>query len=311
MTRNISADVIKSLETNINLDRIDWKTWPDQKADTTDMKRVIGYISGFMIYFFIFMFGAQVMQGVFEEKSSRIVEVIISSVRPFQLMMGKVVGVGLIGLTQFLVWIVLTIGITTVVQQIITPREQAVASFQSVPSDIMASAEAGPDNVRTSAVPSGGASVAINGIINQFHEVNLFFIIVAFIFYFLGGYLLYGALFAAIGAAVDSQSDTQQFMLPITIPLILGLMVAINSFTNPSNNLAVIFSIIPLTSPIVMMSRIPFGVPPLQLLASAGTLILTFLGSIWLAGKIYRTGILMYGKKVTYGELWKWIKYKN
>ena len=151
----------------------------------------------------------------------------------------------------------------------------------------------------------------LSGIIKQLGQINIFLVIGAFIFYFLGGYILYGSLFAAIGAAVDNETDTQQFMFPITIPLILGLFVMINSFINPSGKLAVWFSIIPLTSPIVMMARIPFEVPVGQLLASGALLIITFLGTTWLAAKIYRTGILMYGKKVTYGELWKWIWYKG
>jgi ABC-2 type transport system permease protein len=145
----------------------------------------------------------------------------------------------------------------------------------------------------------------------QLGQVNWILIILAFIFYFLGGFLLYGSLFAAVGAASDNETDTQQFMLPITIPLILGLLVMANSFLNPSGKIAVIFSLIPLTSPIVMMARIPFGVPVTQLLLSAAILILTFLGSVWLAAKIYRTGILMYGKKVSYKELWKWIRYRS
>ncbi|MBN2812902.1 MAG: ABC transporter permease, partial [Bacteroidales bacterium] len=139
--------------------------------------------------------------------------------------------------------------------------------------------------------------------------VNIPLIIGAFIFFFLGGYVLYGSLFAAIGAAVDNETDTQQFMFPITIPLIIGIIVMVNAFLNPSGKLAVIFSLIPLTSPIVMMARIPFDVPAGQLLLSAVLLIVTFLGTTWLAAKIYRTGILMYGKKITYGELWKWLKY--
>ena len=146
-------------------------------------------------------------------------------------------------------------------------------------------------------------------LIDGLAKSNIILVIVAFLFYFLGGYLLYGSLFAAIGAAVDSETDTQQFMLPITIPLILALFVMINSFLNPSGKLAVWFSIIPLTSPIVMMARIPFGVPPGQLLLSMALLIATFMVTIWLAAKIYRTGILMYGKKVSYAELWKWIRY--
>ncbi len=151
----------------------------------------------------------------------------------------------------------------------------------------------------------------LGGALKQLGQVNWVLIILAFVFYFLGGFLLYGSLFAAVGAASDNETDTQQFMLPITIPLILGLLVMANSFLNPSGKIAVIFSLIPLTSPIVMMARIPFGVPVTQLLSSAAILILTFIGSTWLAAKIYRTGILMYGKKVSYKELWKWIRYKS
>jgi ABC-2 type transport system permease protein len=150
---------------------------------------------------------------------------------------------------------------------------------------------------------------AFDGFMKKMKEVNFFLVIGAFLFYFLGGYILYGSLFAAIGAAVDNETDTQQFMLPITVPLIIAIIVMINAFLNPSGRMAVIFSIIPLTSPIVMMARIPFEVPPMQLMLSAVLLIATFLGTTWLAAKIYRTGILMYGKKVNYAELWKWIKY--
>ncbi len=156
-----------------------------------------------------------------------------------------------------------------------------------------------------------GAGGFLGGALMQLGQVNWVLIIGAFVFYFLGGFLLYGSLFAAVGAAFDNETDTQQFMLPITIPLILGLLVMANSFLNPSGKIAVIFSLIPLTSPIVMMARIPFGVPAAQLLLSAAILILTFIGSVWLAAKIYRTGILMYGKKVSYRELWKWIRYKS
>ena len=150
-----------------------------------------------------------------------------------------------------------------------------------------------------------------DNIIGQLSEINFPLIIGSFIFYFLGGYLLYGSLFAAIGAASDNDTDTQQFMLPLTVPLIVGMFVMINSSMNPFSRLSVIFSIIPLTSPIVMMARIPFGVPFIEILTSVLLLVLTFLGTTWLAGKIYRTGILMYGKKVNYAELWKWIRYKT
>lgn len=306
IAKSVPVEVIRSLDTRVQLNRIDWKNWPSKKRDATSVQRGMGYVGGFMIYLFIFMFGAQVMRGVLEEKTNRIVEVIVSSVRPFQLMMGKIIGIGLIGLTQFLIWILLTLGITAVAQQVMIPK-QAAAIEQPVPGDIMQNAPGGVIAPEEGEGKEQAAQV-FSGFLDQLKEINLALVLGAFLFYFMGGYVLYGSLFAAIGAAVDNETDTQQFMLPITIPLIFGLFIMINSFLNPSGKLALWFSIIPLTSPIVMMARIPFGVPPLQLLASAVLLVLTFLGSTWMAGKIYRTGILMYGKKVTYRELWKWIR---
>jgi ABC-2 type transport system permease protein len=310
IVKNIPAETIQSLKTQVDLNRIDWKNWPDKRADATDVKRGMGYVGGFLIYLFIFMFGAQVMRGVLEEKTSRVVEVIISSVTPFQLMMGKIVGIALIGLTQFVAWLILTFGIASIAQQAFLPKPAMIRTEQAAPTDIMNSG-AGVAEVTKPPDDKAEAAMMLGGIMNQLGQVNLILVIGAFIFYFMGGYLLYGSLFAAIGAAVDNETDTQQFMLPITIPLILGLFVMINSFLNPSGKLAVWFSIIPLTSPIVMMARIPFGVPVAQLLASAAALIVTFMGTTWLAAKIYRTGILMYGKKVSYRELWKWISYKG
>lgn len=310
IVKNIPAEVIQSLETNISLNRINWENWPEMEEDTTDIQRGIGFVVGILIYFFIFFFGAQIMRGVMEEKTSRIVEVIVSSVKPFQLMMGKIVGIGLVGLTQFLIWVVLTFGIITVAQQFIMPDIASAATEQAAPLSIM-------EQEAIQAVPqqpdigSSEISNLANNIFSQLRQINVMYILIAFIFYFLGGYVLYGSLFAAIGAAVDHETDTQQFMLPLTIPLILGMFVMINASMNPSSQLAVIFSMIPLTSPIVMMARIPFDIPVIEVVASAAILILTFIGTTWLAGKIYRTGILMYGKKVTYGELWKWIRYKT
>jgi ABC-2 type transport system permease protein len=308
IVKQIPADLVESLETNVSLSRINWKNWPNKEEDITDVKRGLGYVAGFMIYIFIFMFGAQVMRGVLEEKTSRVIEVIISSVTPFELMMGKIIGIALIGLTQFVAWMILTIGITTFTQQVfLTPGSKAVTEM-AAPSDLMESMPQTP--VTESAGSNNNETVLmVSSILNQLGQINIPLVIGAFLFYFLGGYLLYGSLFAAIGAAVDNETDTQQFMLPITIPLIIGLFVMINSFLNPSGKLAVWFSLIPLTSPIVMMARIPFGVPPEQLLASVALLVMTFMGTVWLAARIYRTGILMYGKKASYGELWKWIRY--
>jgi ABC-2 type transport system permease protein len=311
IVKDIPAEVIQSLETKVTLSRINWKNWPSKQEDTTDIKRGLGYAGGFLIYIFIFMFGSQVMRGVLEEKTSRIVEVIVSSVSPFQLMMGKIIGIGLIGLTQFVAWLILTFGISTAAQQIFLPAHSKTVTQQTAPAYIMNNNTTPGEQVADTKGGKEEAAVMLNGVMKKLGQVNIPLVIGAFLFYFLGGYILYGSLFAAIGAAVDNETDTQQFMFPITIPLILGLFVMINSFLNPSGKLAVWFSIIPLTSPIVMMARIPFEVPASQLLASAAALILTFLGTTWLAAKIYRTGILMYGKKVSYGELWKWIRYKG
>jgi ABC-2 type transport system permease protein len=307
IVNKIPADAIQSFETKVNLKRIDWKNWQKGGEDATDVKRLLGYISGFLIYLFVFMFGAQVMRGVLEEKTSRIVEVIISSVKPFQLMLGKIVGIGLTGLTQFVAWIILTFAIAGIAQQVIMPDSVKTVTEQTAPGSVM---DAG--NKATQPDENPQSESVISDAFRQLKQVNFALVIGAFIFYFIGGYILYGSLFAAIGAASDNETDTQQFMFPLSIPLIIGLMVMINTFLNPSGKLAVWFSIIPLTSPIVMMARIPFGIPPVgQIMASVILLILTFLFTTWLAAKIYRTGILMYGKKISYREMWKWIRYKN
>lgn len=307
IVNNIKVDAIQSFETKVNLKRIDWKNWQKGGEDATDVQRGLGYAGGFLIYLFIFMFGSQVMRGVLEEKTSRIIEVIISSVTPFQLMMGKIIGIGLTGLTQFVAWLILTFGISAFAQQVLLPDKPVSKTEQVVPGNIMDAGAVESETVQTASGRDG-----LNNVFRQLGQVNYFLIIGGFLFYFLGGYILYGSLFAAIGAASDNETDTQQFMLPVTIPLIIGLLIMINTFLNPSGKLAVWFSIIPFTSPIVMMARIPFGLPPApQIISSVVLLILTFMACTWLAGKIYRTGILMYGKKVSYKELWKWIRYRN
>ncbi|MBT5273715.1 MAG: ABC transporter permease [Flavobacteriales bacterium] len=246
----------------------------------------IGFISGILIYMFIFMYGTMVMRGVIEEKTSRIVEVIISSVKPFQLMMGKILGVALVGLTQFVLWILLTIIISTV----------AELAFLDV-------------NVMATEMNSSDQSVILAQVAEFTGGINLLQIFLAFIFYFLAGYLMYSALFAAVGSAVDAEADTQQFVLPITIPLILSFVLITPIMENPDGTLAFWMSMIPFTSPVIMMVRLPFGVANWELALSIGILIASFIATTWLAGRIYRTGILMYGKKATYREIWKWLKY--
>ena len=277
-----------------------------KESKNTELSMVVGMLGGVLIYFFIFLYGAQVMRGVIEEKSSRIVEVIISSVKPFQLMMGKIIGIAMVGLTQFLLWIILTTTIVSAAKGFLgvdkstlptpVPMEQAMNGQSALQPNMQAQQPAAED---------------MDEIWKSIDKINFPLLIGAFIFYFIGGYLLYGALFAAVGAAVDNEADTQQFMLPITIPLILAFVMAQFVMNNPEGPMAFWLSIIPFTSPIIMMVRLPFGIPYpyTDLWISMALLVIGFIATTWFAGKIYRTGILMYGKKVNYKELWKWIRY--
>lgn len=294
----LSYDTYRSISTNVDLIDVDVNNM--QKASHKQEKAIVGFAFSVIIYFFIFLYGVQVMRGVIEEKTNRIVEVIISSVKPFELMLGKIIGIALVGLTQFGLWVALTFTLTTAAQSALMPdlgEQAALAQTQMT-------AEAAQD---------AGSSIQ-QDTMNEyfelfFHEINWGVMIGAFLFYFLGGYLLYSALFAAVGAAVDSEADTQQFMMPITIPLVFAFVVSEIALTNPESSSTLIFSMIPLTSPIVMMLRVAMGVPWLEVILSMVLLIGGFLFTTWLAAKIYRTGILMYGKKVNYRELWKWIRH--
>lgn len=316
---NIDQNILKSVKTDISIRTIQWTEEGMEKESSTELAMVVGYIGGFLIYFFIFMFGAQVMRGVIEEKTSRIIEIIVSSAKPFQLMMGKIIGIGLVGLTQFALWVILTFIIITGAKSVFAPEMGTPKANEVATQNIMKSQSDNSEGIQSEIFTSGTTDATneltdnteIKQMLNALKDVNIGLMVGAFIFFFLGGYLLYGSLFAAIGAAVDNETDTQQFMFPITIPLILAIIVMVNAIQNPMSPIAFWFSIIPLTSPVVMMVRLPFGVPEWQMALSMGLLVLTFIGTTWLAGKIYRTGILMYGKKVNYKELWKWIRYKT
>jgi ABC-2 type transport system permease protein len=267
----------------------------------------IGFGSGMLIYITMFIYGAMVMRGVMEEKTNRIAEVMVSSVKPFQLMSGKIIGIGAVGLTQFLMWIVLIIGLTTAAQAFI-------------PHDVM-------EQVKTlqqanGTMPGGGmmqagdAAQRIYKVQHTISTANWPLIIGCFIFYFLGGYLFYAALFAAVGSVVNEDpQDAQSLMLPITMPIIFSFIIMSNAVQDPSTKIAVWASIIPFSSPMVMMARIAYGVPGTvpywQLGLSMLTLIGGFLFTTWLSGKIYRTGILLYGKKVTWKVMWTWAFRKN
>jgi len=258
-----------------------------------------------LIYFFIFLYGVQVMRGVMEEKTSRIVEVILSSVKPFQLMMGKIVGIALVGLTQFLLWVILT-GTLYSIATVTILKDVDMKQIQQKEQTIKIGAD-----LNFSEMKHNADTGEIAKLWNDFKSVDIVAILLCFLFYFLVGYLMYSALFAAVGAAVDSEADTQQFMMPITIPLILSFVVAESVIQDPQSSMAFWFSIIPFTSPIVMMVRLPFGVPAWELALSMSLLVLGFLFTTWIAGRIYRTGILMYGKKVTWKELGKWLFFKG
>jgi len=288
---NLKEMVDKS-HTDIDLKTIKWGENGKDKVGSAELALIIGMITAMIIYMFIIIYGAQVMQGVVQEKTNRIVEVIISSVKPFELMMGKIIGIALVGLTQFLMWVVLTgllvgIGTSVLGLNMDTNSLQQMQQLQ-----------------HSTPMPS-----EMQNILVSLAGLNYVQIVGLFIVYFLGGYLLYASLFAAVGSAVDNETDTQQFSLPIMLPIIFAVYAGIFSAQNPDGPLAFWCSMIPFTSPIVMMVRLPFDVPAWQIILSISILILSFIGTTWMAGKIYRTGILMYGKKTTWKEMWKWLKY--
>lgn len=268
------------------------------RASNQGLATVVGFISSFLIYLLTFIYGAMVMRGVMEEKTNRIAEVIVSSVKPFQLMMGKITGIGSVGLTQFVLWIVLMGALVAI-----------AAGF--IPADtwkeVQHLQQSGSMGNGGAAVQASEAAYRIYGIESAISGGKLLLILLCFLFYFLGGYMFYSALFAAVGSAVNEDpQEAQSLMLPITMPVVFSFIIMTVAVRDPAGPLAVWASIIPFSSPIVMMARIPFDVPWWQLGLSMAFLILGFLATTWLAGKIYRTGILMYGKKASWKILWRW-----
>ena len=289
-------EIMEDIESDVKLSTYTLDESGEEKVSKVEIFMVIGYIASFLIYMFIFMFGSMVMRSVIEEKTTRIIEVIVSSVKPFQIMMGKIIGVASVALTQFLIWIVFTMLIVTVAGQVLGLNE-AAQTMSSVSSEV-------PVAEITSAMQNDG-----DGLLQALKDVNYVQIIGCFIIYFVLGYLLYSSMFAAVGAAVDNEADTQQLILPITMPLIVGLFLMLHTFQYPDSALSFWGSVIPFTSPMVMMARIAYGVPMWELALSIGVLVLTFVGMAYLSGRIYRVGILMYGKKPGWKEIWKWLKY--
>lgn len=303
----IDPEILLAIKTNVFISSIKVDGSGKEEKSSTEISMAVGMFSAILIYFFIFLFGAQVMRGVIEEKTSRIIEVIISSVKPFQLMMGKIIGIAMVGFTQFMLWIILTSTLVMGFQFAYQDELKAFQKSQMVETGQGFFPDSPVEEVQSEEqVPDENIGFFIDALL----AIDYAVILGAFLFYFLGGYLLYAALFAAVGSAVDSEADTHQFMMPITIPLILSIVMAQLIITDPHGPVAFWMSIFPLTSPIIMMLRIPFGVPYWEILTSGILLIMGFIFTTWLASKIYRTGILMYGKKVNYKELWKWLFYK-
>ncbi|MFT6997076.1 MAG: ABC-2 type transport system permease protein [Cryomorphaceae bacterium] len=302
IAESIPKEKFDQINTDLNIITVDAE---DGSTSFKQEQAFIGFGFAVLIYFFIFLYGVQVMRGVMEEKSNRIVEVIISSVKPFELMMGKIVGVALVGLTQFLLWVILTGVLFSVATSIFAPELSNAATM----ADRIQATEQVANEVSKDAMDQAAIGEIAELIL---FRINWPLMIGMFLFYFLGGYLLYASLFAAVGAAVDNETDTQQFMMPITIPLVFGFIVSEFALTNPEGSMVFWFSQFPLTSPIVMMVRGAMGFDSgsiWELFLSMALLIVGFVFCVWLAGKIYRVGILMYGKKVTYKELAKWLKY--
>lgn len=296
LASGVDPDILEQIKTEVNLSVIRMDEEGGEKETFTEIQLLLGIVLSLLIYLFIMLFGGQVMQGVMEEKSNRIVEVIVSSVKPFQLMMGKIIGVSLVALTQFLMWVLLTgaiyIGFSAAVG---ISNPQAISAGSVMTQQITSS------NITD--------NEGVQNIVNIVRSIDFGAILIGFLLFFVLGYLLYATLFAAIGAIVENNTDSQQFTLPVTVPLIIGMLAAVYIVNNPDGSLALWLSMIPFTSPIVMMVRIPFGVPLWQVAVSALILLGTFIGMTWVAAKIYRTGILMYGKKLSYKEIFKWLKY--
>jgi ABC-2 type transport system permease protein len=298
---NIDPGTVEKLKSEVDIRTILLNESGEQEGSSA-AATIAGFAASFLIYIFIFMYGSIVMRGVIEEKTNRIVEVIISTVKPFELMMGKVLGVAFVGLTQFMLWIVLTWGITAGATAFLVDSK----SMEEQSKEIVEST-----NLNQDMEEKAPSNLKVAKLLNSVSTLNIPLIVGCFLFYFLGGYLMYSALFAAVGAAVDNETDSQQFILPVTIPMILSMVLAQFFISNPDSSMAFWLSVFPLTSPVVMMIRLPFNPPVWEILLSMVMLVFGFVGTIWLAARIYRVGILMHGKKVNYKELSKWLFYKG
>lgn len=290
LSRGIDVDLIEASQAKVEIGIQNFSGEKTSKMSTY-VKMFFGGAAGYLLMMFIIIYGNMVMRSVIEEKTNRIVEIIISSVKPIHLMLGKILGTSLAGITQFVIWVILGGLMLTVVS--------AIAGVDMV-------ALQGPQQQAVEQISDN----ELQQLVIDIAKLPMLLLLVSFLVYFMGGYFLYSAIYAAIGAAVDSETDTQQFMLPVILPLMLGIYVGFFAvIENPHGVVSTVFSMIPLTSPIVMLMRIPFGVPWWELALSIAILVLTIAGVVWVAARIYRVGILMYGKKPGYKELYRWLKY--
>ena len=297
MANGVDPEIVSAVKTDVNLSIMRMDEKGNEKETFTKVQFTLGIALAMLVYMFIIFFGGQVMQGVAEEKTNRIIEVIVSSVKPFQLMMGKIIGVSLVALTQFVLWIVLTgalyLGFSAFM---------GLSNPEMLSSGTVMAQQISNENVMN--------NESVQSILQIVHSIDFGTIIATFLIFFILGYLLYATLYAAIGSLVDNNTDAQQFTLPVTVPLIVAIISSFYIVNNPDSSLSVWLSMIPFTSPISMMVRVPFGVPIWQIVLSIVLLAGTFVLMTWIAAKIYRTGILMYGKKLSYKEIFKWLKYK-
>ena len=304
-SNNIDPNIISNSKQVVKLilEKVDDKGKPEEQSSFG----TFGFLTGALMFMFILMYGMMVFRSVMEEKTNRIVEVIISSVKPFQLMLGKILGVAILGLIQFLIMGIITFILTTVLSTIflkdvsgqlkVFKQQQELVKLQG-------------SNANFSQLEKFDDKLEVFDLLEKIEKINFFEVFICFILYFLGGYLFYSSIMAAIGSAVDSESDSQQFITPVTLPLMIGYLISMKTILEPDSSLVFWASIIPFTSPIVMMSRITNGVPLWELFFSLTALFASFFVTTWLAAKIYRTGILMYGKKTSWKEIGKWLFYK-
>ena len=295
-------DIVSSIKSNVHISTFTMDESGKEKVSESGVNSILSMLLGIII----FLFGAMVMSAVIEEKSSRVVEVLISSVKATELMFGKIIGVALVALTQFFLWIVLSVVLIGAAMGIMAPKLMEGADAQAIVSAL----PEGSSQIDALTAVIGQSDGELANVVETIAGMNIGQMIIYFIVFFVLGYLLYASLYAAIGSAVENENDTNQLQLPVTIPLMIAYFIALYAYNAPDSSVAVWGSLIPFTSPIVMLARIPFGVPGWQIALSLVLLVLTTIGVAWLSAKIYKVGILMFGKKSTFKDLWKWLKQK-